>query len=229
MKKGKCPTFPLYASDFLTDTATWTDEEVGVYFRLICNSWVNGGLPDDVERLKNLTKLDSIGFAKTWEFISQKFVKNSEGFFVNNRLEKVRKAKDEFRKKAQKSGKAGAAKRWQKDSEPYTEPNSENMPFHFHIHIKENIKEIIDFLNLKTGKNFKANSDKTVRHVQARLNEGYSVADFKKVIEAKVLKWGKDDKMRDYLRPETLFGPKFESYMNEEFTPVVQQRKTVVI
>ena len=40
--------------------------------------------------------------------------------------------------------------------------------------------------------------------------------DFKKVIDIKVQEWGKNEKMNKYLRPETLFGTKFESYLNEK-------------
>ena len=76
-------------------------------------------------------------------------------------------------------------------------------------------EEIINYLNSATGKNFKATTDKTKKCIHARLNEGFTVDDFKTVIDIKSKKWLKDDKMRGYLRPETLFGTKFESYLNE--------------
>lgn len=76
------------------------------------------------------------------------------------------------------------------------------------------IKDIIDYLNLKTNSNYKHNTQSTQRFIKARLNEGFSVDDFKKVIDNKVSEWGNDDKMCKYLRPETLFGTKFESYLN---------------
>ena len=47
------------------------------------------------------------------------------------------------------------------------------------------------------------------------MNEGFTVDDFKKVIDNKSAEWGKDSKMSKYLRPETLFGTKFESYLNQ--------------
>ena len=49
----------------------------------------------------------------------------------------------------------------------------------------------------------------------ARLNEGYSLDDFKQVIEKKVNEW-KGTEMEKYLRPETLFGTKFENYLNQK-------------
>lgn len=83
-------------------------------------------------------------------------------------------------------------------------------------------KEVIDYLNMKTGKGFKDKSKDTIRHMKARFKEGYTLDDFKKVIDIKVLEWGtKPEKagekdMRSYLRPSTLFGTKFESYLNQE-------------
>ena len=85
------------------------------------------------------------------------------------------------------------------------------------------VKEIVDYLNQATGKNFKATTGKTKKCISARLKEGFSVDDFKAVIDIKCKKWLKDDKMRDYLRPETLFGTKFEGYLNE-----APQKKTVI-
>ena len=52
--------------------------------------------------------------------------------------------------------------------------------------------------------------------IKARLDEGYTVDDFKTVIDKKVKAWKDDPKMSAYLRPETLFRPShFESYLNE--------------
>lgn len=79
----------------------------------------------------------------------------------------------------------------------------------------DNIKDIVAYLNLKANTNYKASSEKTRSLIKARINEGFTLEDFKTVIDKKVLLWGKDLKMSAYLRPETLFGNKFESYLNE--------------
>ena len=71
-------------------------------------------------------------------------------------------------------------------------------------------------MNDKTGKHFKHTTDKTKNLIKARMKEGFTVDEFKKVIDIKVKQWCKDQKMKIYLRPETLFGTKFESYLNEE-------------
>lgn len=82
--------------------------------------------------------------------------------------------------------------------------------------------EIVDYLNKKTGKKFKATTDKTKRLIKARFNEGFEVADFKQVVDNQTQAWLHDSKMAKYLRPETLFGPKFESYLNAR--PAKQQQ-----
>jgi uncharacterized phage protein (TIGR02220 family) len=77
------------------------------------------------------------------------------------------------------------------------------------------IENIIEYLNKKSGKNFKPNTDKTKKIISVRLKEKYTIEDFKKVIDIKCLNWLGDKKMQAFVRPETLFGTKFESYLNE--------------
>jgi uncharacterized phage protein (TIGR02220 family) len=78
--------------------------------------------------------------------------------------------------------------------------------------------EIIGYLNQKTGKSFDPRSKETRKHIHARWNSGFRVDQFKKVIDRKAEVWGIDPKMVDYLRPQTLFGTKFEAYLNESST-----------
>lgn len=78
--------------------------------------------------------------------------------------------------------------------------------------------EVIDYLNQKTGKNFKSTSKATQRHIKARFSDGFTLDDFKQVIDNKCGDWLRDRKMKEYLRPETLFGTKFESYLNSKST-----------
>lgn len=79
---------------------------------------------------------------------------------------------------------------------------------------KEHYDEIVSYLNAKTGTSYRSNSSATQRLIHARINEGFTVDDFKQVIDTMTDEWGNDSKMRAYLRPGTLFGTKFESYLN---------------
>lgn len=80
---------------------------------------------------------------------------------------------------------------------------------------KELYISIVEYLNSKTNKNFKSTSKATQNIINARINEGFTIDDFKKVIDHKTTSWINDVKMSEYLRPQTLFGTKFESYLNE--------------
>lgn len=75
-------------------------------------------------------------------------------------------------------------------------------------------EEIVDYLNEKVGSNYKHTTRKTRELIKARMNEGFTVDDFKTVIDKKAKEWLGTD-MATYLRPQTLFGTKFESYLNQ--------------
>ena len=81
---------------------------------------------------------------------------------------------------------------------------------------KSNIySRIIERLNQTASRRFNPLAKKNIQLIQARLNEGYTEEDFYKVIVVKCEAWVDDSKMNIYLRPETLFGDKFDTYLNE--------------
>ena len=77
-------------------------------------------------------------------------------------------------------------------------------------------KEIINYLNLKAKSNYRHTTKKNQTLIHARINEGFVIDDFKRVIDIKCAEWLNDNKMNKYLRPETLFGTKFEGYLNQK-------------
>ena len=81
----------------------------------------------------------------------------------------------------------------------------------------ENIEiytQICSYLNEKAGTNYRPTRANTKRHIDARLAEGFTVDDFVKVIDVKCAEWSGTN-MDKYLRPDTLFGSKFEDYLNQ--------------
>ena len=84
---------------------------------------------------------------------------------------------------------------------------------------------IVDYLNLKANTKYRSSSNKTKSLIKARINEGYSEEDFKKVIDNKTDEWLNTD-MEKYLRPETLFGTKFESYLNQKIGGNINDRNS---
>ncbi|CUB41961.1 MULTISPECIES: phage replisome organizer N-terminal domain-containing protein [Bacillus] len=77
-------------------------------------------------------------------------------------------------------------------------------------------KLIIDLLNKVAGKRYRSTTPRTKKEIKARWNEGFRFEDFKHVILVKTEEWLNDPAMNRYLRPETLFGTKFESYLNQK-------------
>ena len=77
------------------------------------------------------------------------------------------------------------------------------------------VREIVEYLNAVAGTRYKSTTRNTIAHIKARLKEGFTVDDFKAVIDTKASAWKDDPKMCAYIRPQTLFGPKFEAYLNE--------------
>ena len=83
---------------------------------------------------------------------------------------------------------------------------------------KEIYSRVVRYLNDAAKTNYKTSSRKTRDLIKARLNEGYKYEDFVVVIDKKVNEWASDPKMSKFLRPETLFGSKFEGYLNQPIT-----------
>ena len=97
------------------------------------------------------------------------------------------------------------------ESLPSTEPKlntdkKSNIPY----------SEIIDYLNQKISSSYKHTTKSTRGLIEKRYNEGFTLEDFKQVIDNKTAEWLNDPNMNKYLRPETLFGNKFESYLNQK-------------
>ena len=81
-------------------------------------------------------------------------------------------------------------------------------------------KEIIEYLNQKAGKKYKPESKSSQKLIRARMDEGFTLDDFKVVIDNKTAQWKDDPKMCDYLQPSTLFAVNhFEDYLNHRGSP----------
>jgi uncharacterized phage protein (TIGR02220 family) len=72
---------------------------------------------------------------------------------------------------------------------------------------------IVEHLNKSASTKYKSTTTKTQNLIKARADEGFTLEDFITVIDKKAAEWKNSD-MEKYLRPETLFGTKFESYLN---------------
>lgn len=87
--------------------------------------------------------------------------------------------------------------------------------------------EIVAFLNKHAETNFKSTTKATQGFIKARWREGFRLSDFQSVILNKCEEWLGDEKMGEYLRPQTLFGTKFESYLQASSENIKPQRKWI--
>lgn len=85
-------------------------------------------------------------------------------------------------------------------------------------------QDVISYLNQVVGTNYRASSKKTQSCIHARIKEGFTLEDFKTVIDKKSMEWIGTE-FEKFLRPETLFGTKFEGYLNAKINP--KQMRTI--
>jgi len=85
---------------------------------------------------------------------------------------------------------------------------------HSRVNSTTHVQEIVDYMNERLGSKYKSTTPKTITSINARMKEGFTVQDFKTVIDKKHYDWNNTD-LSKFLRPDTLFGTKFESYLNQ--------------
>lgn len=108
---AKNPAFPFYANDYLVDTLRWSRGMKSLHVDLMCESWANGKLKDVDGCPEGLSGEDR----KIWTKIVHKWVL-IEGFWINEKLEQCRAAREMFLKSQSDKGKKSAAVK--KESQP---------------------------------------------------------------------------------------------------------------
>lgn len=215
-------------NSFYEPIKTLKNEQLGKLLRAIFNYTTSGEITQDNEILiafmfiKNQIDMD----ANKWE---EKKKKRSEA----GRLGGIKRAVNENQALSSKSKQCLDMLSNAKQSQANQAVNV-NDNVNVNVNVNDNVnnnsvinnkyivednnvyKEIIDYLNQRTSQHYKYNSKNTKDHIKARLKEGFTVDDFKTVIDKMCVEWMNTD-MQKYLRPETLFRPsKFESYLNRE-------------
>lgn len=162
---------------------------------------------------------------------------------IKNEIDKNEERYEEVCKKNRENGRLGGRPKKEEENQEVieeteknpmvfekTEDNPKNPINHNHIHNHnqlsltnnhnsnnlEIIKSIIDYLNERVGSKFKYNTKSTQQKINARLNEGFNLDDFIVVIDKKTEEWINNPDFNKYLCPETLFGTKFEKYLNQK-------------
>lgn len=210
------PYFKFYPTDFLLGIAYMSNAEVGAYIKLLCYQWNKGFLPNDMQILEKLS-------GGMTDNVLDKFTKTGKGW-INERLEKERMA---YLDKCEKNSKS-INSRWNKNDtnviRTYNERTTNVIPSQKSEVRSQNTEnreqnleviEIINYLNSVCGTFYKYSSKKTKSLINARINEGFAINDFKIVIDKKFSEWNNTEYSK-FLRPETLFSNKFEGYLNQQ-------------
>lgn len=236
---GKMPAFQFYPADWRKDLAVQSLDyaDRGIWFEMLClmhESETRGvlllnqrplsddaiarllGVPEQ-EMARVLDKLLAYGVASRRE----------DGALYNRRM-----VRDErLRQLRAEGGQAGAAygikgagygikggrprKTTGDNKPPLNPPPSSSSSSSKDIYV-EQAKTCLDYLNQKTGRNYKP-VQANLNLIMSRMREGATLDECKAVIDAKCGAWMTDPKMRDYLRPATLFNAsKFASYAGEQ-------------
>lgn len=220
----------LFTGDYLRDTRHLTPEEHGCYLLLLMYCWdQKGPVPLDERKQAGIVNARSGGELESLRrILGEFFVKMEDGWY-NPRMEKEVEKVSQLSRLWSEAGKRGAVIRHQTkakgrlrvgQAEATTPSSSSSSSLSLQssntLSGKPNdAVEVLNFLNSKTGKAYRATKS-NLDLILARFKDGASVQDCKQVIARKVMDWLHDDKMRDYLRPATLFNrTKFDQYTGE--------------
>ncbi len=203
---AKDPAFLFYPNDYIGGTMGMTFEEKGAYIELLMLQFNRGHMTSHM-----------IGrtVGQIWDNIKDKFVEDENGLFYNERLELEQNKRKSY-SESRRNNKKGINQYTKKEEKKVGHMTShmENEDVNENRVIDR--KEIVSYLNSVLGTKYKYTSASTSNPITARLNEGYTVSDFKQVIDIKSKEWQSDEKFSKFLRPQTLFGTKFESYLNQK-------------
>jgi uncharacterized phage protein (TIGR02220 family) len=215
MAKNKSPAVLFYTADFLADTTLWKYDELGRYIKLLCLQHLQGGISEE----------DFLAVTESNKRVSDKFDLCEDGMYRNKRMDEETTKREAYVETQHANGSKGG-----RPKNPNNNPNeTQTKPKHNPMgnpnestrveneNINENvnvIKDIIEYLNTKLGTKYKSNAEYINKHINARLNEGFTLEDFKTVIDKKYDEWAGTE-MDKFLRPETLFGTKFQQYLNQ--------------
>ena len=223
---NKNPAVLWYPADYLIGVIGMTWEEQGRYVYLLNIQHQKGHF--DLERV----------MADCPDAVLAKFKQDENGLYYNERMEQETAKRQNFVDSRRNNAKS-------KKSEHMEQHMPEHMEKHMPEHMEnenenintnnknelnnpptplttgrsdeagDTVKAVVEYLNQRTGSSYRPGTRSTADKIKARLNEGFTLDDFKVVIDKKAAEWTGTD-YEKFLRPETLFGSKFEGYLNQK-------------
>lgn len=229
---GKLPAFQFYPADWLNDIKLQSCNMAaqGILIGMMCLMhqsdrygylMINGLKPNDKTIIKLLrTHHRTFIRGVNQLLLSGALKKTMDGIYYCKRMVKDHTLRTIRRDAGRKGGNPvllnqGVNQDVNLDEKKLPPPSSSSSSSSSKNNPSIPFQEIIEYLNKKSGKNFKWQNKKTQGQIRARWKEGSTLEDFKHVIDIKCQKWLSDPEMADFVRPVTLFGTKFEGYKNE--------------
>lgn len=192
----KDPAFLFYSDRFVSGVQTMNFEDRGKYITLLALMHQQGRMDEETIRFLVGNVSDKL---------KSKFKIDENGLWYNETLESESDKRRKFVESRVLNGLKGGRP---KDSDKANDKPNEKLMVNLPV-----IVNVIKDLNIILNTKYSEKSKKTISLINARLEEGFNQDDFKLVVEFKYKQWANDAKMKEYLRPETLFGTKFESYL----------------
>jgi len=222
-RKNSDPAFLFYSSDFLVGIMFMSNEQVGKYIKLLCLQHQKGRLTE--KQVMGICDIKDVE-------VLCKFYVDKKGNYFNERLEKEVEKRLKYTQSRRKNlagkGSKGVSHKvshmdthkvahMENENENENEDANKDANKNVNANEKSNTySEVIDYLNLINGSKYKVNPTHK-KHISARINEGNTLEDFKTVIDKKYKSWHGTE-WEKFLRPQTLFGTNFDSYLNEKET-----------
>lgn len=197
MGRKRIMIFPLY-EEVHRITAALSDEQMGKAIRRALDAYYGGESAADGDGMVQLSATMLLAQA--------------------GRYDKYRERQRSNAKKLNRAGEPNAAKVSQSkpsiakgsQGQPSDPPNPNPSPSLYNTCVKA-----VQLLNDLSGSSFRATTKSTQKLIAAREKDGYTLEDIEMVIRHQCGLWAKDANMSKYLRPETLFGNKFEGYLSD--------------
>lgn len=191
-------------NDYYEKLKGLTDEQMGKLFRAILAAQ-NG---------EELT-FDDIAVRMAYEFIAVDIEKHNKAYEERCKTNSENGKKGGRPSKANKANETEKSERFlEKQTQPKKANESEKSRYDMICYDMNIYIDIISYLNKVVGAKYSEKSQYIRRLIDARLHDGYTLDDFKRVIDIKAAEWLHTE-MEQYLRPQTLFGTKFEAYLNQ--------------
>lgn len=235
---AKDPAFLFYPGDWLGGTLLFSRSHKGAYMDLLMAQYANGHL--SIDEIRGVLNGD---FESMWESrLSAKFKVDDKGLYFNEKLDEVLAGRRLFTASRLSNLKGNSKKKnthtgthmethMETHMGGHMENENENENIIFKVSkekkekttIKKNSTkvqseksiEIIEYLNELNGTNFRTDTKATVRLIDQRIGEGYSIQELKEIIEYKIAEW-KGTEWDRFLQPDTLFnGEKCAKYRNQ--------------